>query len=101
MRLCRISALASFVSLVLSLDDGPDYEELPLETIFPGPWENNIRAPVNKSCIVPVKIFNHEGSILGAESMLQGPRVKSKSPWWVIGPGGLVTFEFQENIPGR
>ncbi|KAH8672812.1 Six-hairpin glycosidase-like protein [Tricladium varicosporioides] len=80
--------------------DGPDYDSLPLITIFPGPWENGIRAPVNKSHIVPTKIFNYEGAVSGAESVLQtADRRRGLS--WVISPGGLVTFEFEENIAGR
>jgi len=101
MRLCELAASGIFVGIVLSLNNGPDYEALPLSTIFPGPWESNIRAPVNKSHIVPIRIFNHEGSTSGAEAVLQGSSAENKSPWWVIGPGGLVTFEFQENIAGR
>jgi hypothetical protein len=75
--------------------DGPDYESLPLDTVFPGPWESNIRAPLNKSHIVPVKIFNFEG----AESVLQD--ASSSSISWVLSPGSLITFEFEENISGK
>ena len=78
---------------------GPDYEALPLDTLFPGPWESNIRAPINKSYIEPVKIFNSEGNVIGAESVLQDAKPTGIS--WVIGPGGLITFEFAENIGGR
>lgn len=78
---------------------GPDYEDLPLDTIFPGPWESNIRAPANKSHITPVKIFNSEGPVSGAEAVLQDADVSGIS--WVISTGGLITFEFQENIGGR
>jgi hypothetical protein len=85
------------ISAVRALEqDGPDYESLPLDTIFPGPWEGNIRAPYNKSHIEPVKIFKHEGAVSGAESVLQD--VDSKGGSWVIRPGGLTTFEFAENI---
>jgi hypothetical protein len=78
---------------------GPDYEALPLNTIFPGPWERNIRAPFNKSYIQPVKIFNYEGNLSGGETVLQD--ADSNGISWVIGPGGLITFEFAENIGGR
>lgn len=80
--------------------DGPDYESLPLKTIFPGPWEDGIRAPVNKSHIVPTKIFNFEGAVSGVESALQNADTGSGQSW-VISVGGLVTFEFAENIAGR
>jgi hypothetical protein len=89
--LCFAATKASFA--------GPDYENLPLDTIFAGPWESNIRAPVNKSYIVPVKIFNHEGNVTGAEALLQDADASGVS--WTISPGGLITFEFQENIGGR
>lgn len=80
--------------------DGPDYESLPLDTIFPGTWENNIRAPFNKSYITPVKIFNFEGAVSGAEAVLQDTKTEGGISW-VIGPGGLITFEFGENIAGK
>ncbi len=80
--------------------NGPDYESLPLDTIFPGPWESNIRAPFNKSYITPVKIFNLEGAVAGAEVVLQDAKTHGGISW-VIGPGGLITFEFGENIAGK
>ncbi|TVY81962.1 hypothetical protein LSUE1_G007263, partial [Lachnellula suecica] len=80
--------------------DGPDYESLPLDTIFPGPWEDNIRAPVNKSYITPAEIFASEGDIIGASSLLQDAGSHDEKAW-VVGPGGLITFEFGENIAGR
>ena len=83
-----------------SANDGADYESLPLKTIFPGPWESNIRAPFNKSHIVPVKVYNSEGAVSGAESVLQDAYTSSEHTW-VISPGGLVTFEFRENIAGK
>ncbi len=80
---------------------GPDYESPPpLDTLFPGPWKSYIRAPVNKSHITPVKIFHFEGATSGAETVLQDASAESGVSW-VIGPGGLITFEFQENISGR
>ncbi|KAH6723779.1 Six-hairpin glycosidase-like protein [Leptodontidium sp. MPI-SDFR-AT-0119] len=79
--------------------DGPDYESLPLDTIFPGPWESNIRAPFNKSYIAPVKIFHFEGAVSGGEAVLQDADTEGIS--WVISPGGLITFEFGENIAGK
>ncbi|KUJ10094.1 Six-hairpin glycosidase, partial [Mollisia scopiformis] len=73
---------------------------LPRDTIFPGPWEQNIRAPLNKSHITPVKIYNFEGATVGAEAVLQDANVQSGLSW-VISPGGLITFEFGENIAGK
>ena len=83
-----------------SQNSGPDYESLPLDTVFPGPWESNIRAPADKSHITPSKIFNFEGAVSGAESVLQDA-AKTAGISWVISPGGLVTFEFAENIGGK
>ncbi|KAG0649022.1 hypothetical protein D0Z07_5026 [Hyphodiscus hymeniophilus] len=79
---------------------GPDYEKLPFNTIFPGPWDSNIRAPSNKSQILPVKIFNFEGAVSGAEAVLQDAE-RASGVSWLISPGGLITFEFAENIGGR
>ncbi|CZT07286.1 uncharacterized protein RAG0_12805 [Rhynchosporium agropyri] len=79
--------------------DGPDYESLPLDTIFPGPWEGNIRAPLNKSYIAPVEILNSEGAVSGGEAVLKD--ADSEGISWKISPGGLITFEFAENIAGK
>ena len=92
------SALCS--SIAIASQEAADYEALPLDTIFPGPWESNIRAPRNKSHIVPVKIFNFEGDVSGQESVLEDADTASGVSW-VIRPGGLITFEFEENISGR
>lgn len=79
---------------------GPDYESLPHYTIFPGPWESNIRAPFNKSYIQPAKIFAVEGPVSGGESVLKNADSAGGIPW-IISPGGMITFEFEENISGR
>jgi hypothetical protein len=98
--LCLFSALCISISATRTLKfEGPDYESLPLDTIFPGPWESNIRAPYNKSHIEPVKIFKSEGAVSGAESVLQD--AVSKDTPWVVRLGDLVTFEFAENIGGK
>jgi hypothetical protein len=80
---------------------GPDYAHLPLDTIFPGPWESNIRAPFNKSHITPVKIFKAEGAVSGFETVLQDADASIEGIHWRVRPGGLVTFEFAESISGR
>lgn len=95
-----ITGIVLLIVVTLAISNGPDYESLPLDTIFPGPWESNIRAPVNKSHIAPVKIFNSEGAVSGAEAVLQGADVNAEASW-IIGPGGLTTFEFGENIAGK
>ena len=83
----------------ITYHDGPDYENLPRKTIFPGPWEDNIRAPSNKSFIQPSAIFAREGRVSGAESLLLYAKEKHGS--WNITTGGLVTFQFKENISGK
>lgn len=94
--------LAAATNVNAKDSDELDYEHLPRATIFPGPWEENIRAPVNKSHITPVKIFNFEGATRGFDSVLLDATTKRGSGLsWVIGPGGLVTFEFGENIAGK
>lgn len=79
--------------------DGPEYKSLPLDTIFPGPWESNIRAPFNKSYVQPVKIFKLEGPVSGAGTVLQDANSQDSS--FEISSGGLVVFEFAENIGGQ
>lgn len=51
-------------------NDGPEYEQLSKETLFPGLWENYIRAPANKSFIQPSTIFAHEGRVSGMNPSL-------------------------------
>ncbi len=98
------AVLGTFFSLVVASPkyEGPDYNSLPLDTLFPGPWESNIKAPVNKTYITPVRIFNFEGATVGAESVLQGADANANGGLtWGISPGGLITFEFAENIGGK
>jgi hypothetical protein len=93
-----------YASLVIASPryEGPDYHSLPSDTLFPGPWEDNIKAPVNKTHIVPVRIFNFEGATFGAENVLQDADVNAHGGLaWGISPGGLITFEFAENIGGK
>jgi hypothetical protein len=92
-------AIGTLCAAVQASLPGADYEALPLNTIFPGPWESNIKAPANKSYIEPVRIYNWEGSVVGAETVLENAEGNGIS--WVIRPGALVTFEFAENIGGR
>jgi hypothetical protein len=77
---------------------GPSYEDLPPEAVFPGPWDANIQAPANKTHIWPKRIWKTEGDVRGADTLVVG---KSKHHNLTIGPGGLVTLEFPQNIAGR
>ncbi|TPX07143.1 uncharacterized protein E0L32_010944 [Thyridium curvatum] len=65
-----------------------DYENLPGETIFPGPWEQYICAPVDKSHITPAKIWKANGDVKTSPGLI------------VIGQGAELTVEFAENIGG-
>lgn len=99
-----LTVLSLFFSLVLSSHkpEGPDYHSLPRDTLFPGPWEANIKAPANKSRITPVRIFNFEGVTVGAENALQNAGGNANGGLvWTLSSGGLITFEFLENIGGK
>ncbi|KAL8674516.1 MAG: hypothetical protein Q9168_001108 [Polycauliona sp. 1 TL-2023] len=74
------------------------YRSLPTRTVFPGPWEEYIRAPATKSHIHPKGIWRVQGSVSVPTRPLD--LSDSTSPI-TIRPGGLVTFEFSENIAGR
>ncbi len=95
-----IGALCLSLRVTQATNNGPDYTSLPLDTIFPGPWESNIRAPHNKSHITPVKIYAVEGAVEGGESVLQDADTAGGISW-IMSPGGLITYEFGENIAGK
>lgn len=97
------TALLALCFSFLSAADGVDYEHLPTDTVFPGPWEQNIKAPKDKSRIVPSKVFLQQ-SVTNAESVLENAQVKATAAnngRLNIGLGGLVIYEFAENIGGR
>ena len=79
-----------------------DYNHLPNETIFPGPWEEYIKAPANKSYIRPARIWKARGNVTdsGFEASLRSNDHRSGSSI-LIGVGGILTLEFDENIAGR
>lgn len=94
--------LSVSISCALSLDQwsfpGPSYEDLPLKALFPGPWDANIQAPANKTHIKPLEIWNTEGNVVAAE-VLVAEMAEQRS--LIMGPGGLVTLQFPQNIAGR
>lgn len=103
MYLWAISLLLSFqISTSSSINPrslpGPSYTDLPREAVFPGPWDANIQAPANKTHIFPKRIWKTEGDVAGADALVIGP---SKHHSLTVGPGGLVTLEFPQNIAGR
>jgi hypothetical protein len=99
-------ALALLISLPLSIAlntdqwslPGPSYEDLPSKALFPGPWDGNIQAPADKTHIKPHRIWKTEGDVAAAEVLVPG---KAKGHGLTLGPGGLVTLEFPQNIAGR
>ncbi|KAL8735542.1 MAG: hypothetical protein Q9166_000710 [cf. Caloplaca sp. 2 TL-2023] len=86
--------IASNVPLSVSIS----HLSLPCHTVFPGPWEEYIRAPANKSHIRPAKVWHVEGSVSVPEAVLEWQQSNSST---TIGPGGLIILEFPENIAGR
>jgi hypothetical protein len=97
-----VLALSLQISLVTCIDQlslpGPSYEDLPQEPVFPGPWNTNIQAPANKTHIRPKRVWKTEGDVAGVDASTDW---KTKHHKLRIGPGGLVTFEFPQNIAGR
>jgi len=77
---------------------GPSYEDLPSQSLFPGPWDDLIQAPRDKSYIRPKRIWKQEGDVSIAEAVLESSTGKHSL---TIRPGGLVTLEFPQNIGGR
>lgn len=93
------------VVLVRAVSSTPfiDYESLPNETIFPGPWETYIKAPVNKSYITPARIWKTRGNVTDSGFFYSGVDDGHHEPGKgiLIGAGGVLTLEFDENIAGR
>jgi hypothetical protein len=77
---------------------GPSYENLPSKAVFPGPWDANIQAPANKTHIRPKRVWKTEGDVAAADTLVAW---KTKIHGLTMGPGGLVTLEFPQNIAGR
>ncbi|KAH8908913.1 Six-hairpin glycosidase [Coniochaeta sp. PMI_546] len=78
-----------------------DWESLPNTTIFPGPWEKYIKAPRDKTRITPARIWKVKGNV--STSGVNGWARGGHEPGGgiAIGPGGVLTLEFDENIAGR
>ncbi|KAL8701531.1 MAG: hypothetical protein Q9201_004860 [Fulgogasparrea decipioides] len=76
---------------------GISHTSLPRQAIFPGPWEEYIRAPIDKSHIRPEKIWHVEGYVSAPEALLELEEANSST---TLDPGGLVILEFPENIAG-
>lgn len=77
---------------------GISHTSLPRHAVFPGSWEEYIKAPSDRSHIRPEKVWNVEGPIVFPHAVLNGQESNSSM---TLDPGGLVIFEFAENIAGR
>ncbi|KAL9000869.1 MAG: hypothetical protein Q9169_000624, partial [Polycauliona sp. 2 TL-2023] len=101
---CFDYALLAYNAVVSRVASNPlrnvrlSYLSLPNQSVFPGPWEEYIRAPVTKSHIQPSKIRHVQGSVFLPDALLDLPDGDSST---TIGPGGLIILEFSENIAGR
>lgn len=73
-------------------------QELPTKAVFPGPWDEYIQAPLNKTHIRPKGVHNTTGDVVNASSVLEGGLGNHNL---TLGPGGNVIFDFQQNIGGR
>ncbi|KAI0600414.1 hypothetical protein F4775DRAFT_62872 [Biscogniauxia sp. FL1348] len=98
-----LSVLIIPALMASALSSGIDYHDLPNAAVFPGPWDDYIKAPANKSFITPAGVWKTEGN---ATTLTRGFRpseagVPITSSTISIGGGGLVTVEFRENIAGR
>jgi hypothetical protein len=78
---------------------GFSYDSLPARTLFPGPWEAYIQAPANKTHIKPVAVRNVEGDVRKGHLSLLAEATGHHAV--SIGPGGLITLDFGQNIAGR
>ncbi|KAK2065718.1 Six-hairpin glycosidase [Colletotrichum caudatum] len=81
-----------------------DPEALPTTSVFKGPWERYIKAPEDKTHIVPFRVWDVEGNVTtsGLEAVEVGAKAADAfSNGITVGPGGVLTLEFEENIAGR
>ncbi|KAK6856052.1 hypothetical protein PG995_008203 [Apiospora arundinis] len=77
--------------------DGIDYHHLPREPVFPGPWDRFNKAPADKSFITPARVWKVEGNVTTTSN---GGNLSADGSI-LIGEGGHITLEFEENISGR
>jgi len=96
-------AVAVFPLAAVGLRDLPhiDFESLPNKTIWQGPWEKYIKAPKDKTKISPVRIWRARGNVTTAGVNAKTRIGHEAGGGIAIGPGGVLTLEFAENIAGR
>ncbi|KAL9581666.1 MAG: hypothetical protein Q9212_003755 [Teloschistes hypoglaucus] len=90
-------ALVTQVASIVPTSNGISHTSLPQQALFPGPWEEYIKAPAEKSRIRPKRIFRTNGSVSDPEALVKW---QDSSTSTTLSPGGLVTLEFAENIAG-
>ena len=95
--LLSLLALATLGVTLAVGSDGIDYHHLPREPVFPGPWDRFNKAPANKSYIAPARIWMVEGNVTTTSDAGH----LSADGSILIGEGGHITLEFEENISGR
>jgi hypothetical protein len=71
---------------------------LPAEAVFPGPWDEYIQAPADKTHIRPKGVKYTEGDVDNPSAVLDGADGTQSLN---IGPSGIVIFDFGQNIGGR
>lgn len=103
MRLRHVSVLAvwAWPRTVAALE-GVNYHHLPDKTVFPGPWDDYIKAPANKSFITPTRVWRVDGNVTTSDDdfTLRDGRLLSGGSI-LVGESGHLTVEFTENIAGR
>lgn|SRR4051812_43164502 len=94
-----VGGVAGVDASQLVIQKQPSVQVLPTEAVFPGPWDEYIQAPANKTHIRPKGVKLTEGNVENASAVLDGTR-DTKSGL-TLGPGGIVIFDFEQNIGGR
>ncbi|KAB5563061.1 Six-hairpin glycosidase-like protein [Coniochaeta sp. 2T2.1] len=97
------ATLIAFPLAAIGLGDRPyiDFESLPNKTIWPGPWEKYIKAPKDKTRITPARIWKASGNVTTSGIDAKTRIGHEPGGGIAIGPGGVLTLEFEENIAGR
>lgn len=90
--------LSRQIPLNVPLCAGISHITLPRHAVFPGPWEEYIKAPSNRSHVRPERIWHVEGPVTVPEAVLDWQETSTSV---TLDPGGLVVLEFAENIAGR
>jgi hypothetical protein len=96
-----IIAGAAVAAGVTSAQYSQSIPEIFQDAVFPGPWDEYIQAPANKTHIQPKSVKYSDGDIDNASAVLEGTDGTDGTQSLTIGPGGTVIFDFGQNIGGR